>query len=405
MVTLQTAENALKNVYLGVVANQLNVNANPLLARIKHSSKDVWGKEIRKLAPYGINGGIGAGSESGLLPNSSGNGYVQFVAELKNLYGKIEISDKAVRASANNIGAFVNLLSDEMEGLVKASSFNLGRMLYGDGTGLLATASSASGKTVTCDKVNNLIEGMLIDVYTTSAKSNTAPLKIVYVDRVNKTFTYESSESLTINNGDKIYVQGSKDFEISGLGKIFNSSETSIYGVSKTDYPWLKPYTSTTSTEISDILIQQAVDFLDMNVDSQINFITCSSTVRRAYQEYLGAYRRNIDVTELEGGYKTITHNGIPVVADRFVDDDTMYLLNTNDFTMHELCDWKWLEGEDDRILRQNQGYPTYSATLVKYAELICDKPCGQAKISGIKSTVTNPFKTEVTVNTSGQTE
>ena len=30
MVTLNTAESALKNVYLGVVANQLNVNANPL---------------------------------------------------------------------------------------------------------------------------------------------------------------------------------------------------------------------------------------------------------------------------------------------------------------------------------------------------------------------------------------
>ena len=107
MVTLQTAESALKNVYLGVVANQLNVNANPLLAKIKHSTKDVWGKEVRKLAPFGINGGVGAGSEDGALPTSSGNGYVQFVADLKNLYGKIEISDKAVRASANNIGAFV----------------------------------------------------------------------------------------------------------------------------------------------------------------------------------------------------------------------------------------------------------------------------------------------------------
>lgn len=392
MVTLQTAENALKNVYLGVVANQLNVNANPLLARIKHSSKDVWGKEVRKLAPFGINGGIGAGSESGALPVSSGNGYVQFVAELKNLYGKIDISDKAVRASANNIGAFVNLLSDEMEGLVKASSFNLGRMLYGDGTGLLATVSSVDGKTVSCNKVNNLIEGMLIDVYSSTGKVNTNPLKVVYVDRVNKTFKYESGETLTIAQGHKIYVQGSKDFEISGLGKIFDSTQTSIYGVSKSDYPWLKPYTSTTETEVSDILIQKAIDFLDMNVDSQINFISCSSQVRRAYQEYLGAYRRNVDIAELAGGYKTITHNGIPVVADRFVDDDTMYLLNTNDFTMHELCDWKWLEGEDGRILKQNQGYPTYSATLVKYGELICDKPCGQAKITGIKSTVTNPF-------------
>ena len=95
---------------------------------------------------------------------------------------------------------------------------------------------------------------------------------------------------------------------------------------------------------------------------------------------------------ELEGGFKAISHNGIPVVADRFVDDDTLYLLNTDDFTMHELCDWNWLAGEDGRILKQNAGYPTYSATLVKYAELICDKPAGQAKISNIKSTVTNPF-------------
>lgn len=391
MVTLKTAESALKEVYLDVVSNQLNVSANPLLAKIQHTNKDVWGKEVIKLAPFGINGGIGAGSETDALPTTSNNDYVRFVAELKNLFGRIEISDKAVRASANNAGSFVNLLSDEMEGLVKASAFNLGRMLYGDGSGLLATATSVDGKTVACDKVNNLIEGMLIDVYTAGAMKSTTPIKVTYVDRVNKTFTYTTSATITIEAGDMFYVQGSKDKEISGLGKLFDDS-ASIYGVSKADYQWLKPYKSTSETEISDILIQQAIDFLDMNVDSQINFITCSSAVRRAYQEYLGAYRRNIDIATLEGGYKTISHNGIPVVADRFVEDDTMFLLNTNDFCLHELCDWKWLEGEDGRILRQNQGYPTYSATLVKYAELICDKPCGQAKISGIKSTVTNPF-------------
>lgn len=389
MVTLQTAESALKNVYLGVVANQLNTKVNPLLAKIKQSTKDVWGKEVRKLAPFGINGGVGAGTEDAGLPISSGNGYVQFVADLKNLYGRIELTDKSIRASASNIGAFVNLLADEMEGLVKASAFNLGRMLYGDGSGVLATVVSEEAKVVTCDKVNNIIEGMLIDVYTDATKKTTSPIKVEYVDRVNKTFKF--SGTATITEGDKLYVQGSKDLEISGLGKIFGESDT-LYGVSKTEYPWLKPYVSTTSSEISDILIQKAVDFLDMNTDSQINFITCSSVVRRAYQEYLGAYRRNIDIVELDGGFKTISHNGIPVVADRFIDDDTMYLLNTNDFTLHQLCDWQWLEGEDGRILKQNQGFPTYSATLVKYAELICDKPCGQAKISGIKSTVTNPF-------------
>ena len=291
MVTLQTAESALKNVYLGVVANQLNTKANPLLAKIKQSTKDVWGKEVRKLAPFGINGGIGAGTEEAGLPISSGNGYVQFVADLKNLYGRIELSDKSIRASASNIGAFVNLLADEMEGLVKASAFNLGRMLYGDGSGVLATVVSEEAKVVTCDKVNNIIEGMLIDVYTDATKKTTSPIKVEYVDRVNKSFKF--SGTATITEGDKLYVQGSKDLEISGLGKIFGESDT-LYGVSKTEYPWLKPYVSTTSSEISDILIQKAVDFLDMNTDSQINFITCSSVVRRAYQEYLGAYRRRI---------------------------------------------------------------------------------------------------------------
>ncbi len=390
MVTLQNAENALKSVYLGVVANQLNVSANPLLTKIRRTDKDVWGKEIIKLAPFGINGGIGAGEENSLLPEAFGNSYARFKAELKNLYGKIEITDKAIRASANNIGAFVNLLSDEMEGLVKASSFNLGRMLYGDGSGLLAKATAASGKVVTCDKVNNFIEGMVVDFYSTEGSPSVTQARITYVDRANKQITVD--KDVTVSDSLNIYVQGSKGLEITGLGAIFSESET-LYGLKRADYKWLKPYTSTSETEISDNLIQTAIDFLEENADSKINFISCSSDVRRAYQAYLTAYRTNIDVMELEGGFKAISYNGIPVVTDRFVDSGTMYLLNTNDFVLHELCDWKWIEGENGSILRQVANHPAYTATLVKYAELICDKPNGQAKISGIKSTVTNPFQ------------
>ncbi len=406
MVTLQSAENALKTVYLGVVSNQLNINANPLLGKIKQTTKDVWGKEVRKLAPYGINGGIGAGAEADELPKAAGNNYVQFVSELKNLYGKIELSDKAIRASENSAGAFVNLLNDEMEGLIKASSFNFGRMLFGDGSGLLAkiTEVNTTTKVLTCDSVRNLIEGMVIDIYNGETKVD-GGLRITYVDRVNKKvyIAFPSSYDKTIKSGYTLYVQNSKGFEISGLGKIFSNSDT-LYGVSRTEYPWLSPYTKTDAGEISDSLIQSAIDFLDEVSGSQVNYIACSSQVRRAYQEYLGAYRRNIDIMELAGGYKAITYNGIPVVADRFVEDDAMYLLNTDEFTLHQLCDWKWLEGEDGKVLKQNAGYPTYTATLVKYAELVCDKPNGQAKISGISGTVTNPFKTVVNTQTSTET-
>lgn len=391
MIDLTTAQNALKDAYLSAASNILNTKTNPLFAKIKQSSSDVYGRQIIKVAPIGINGGIGAGSETGELPAANGNNYVQLKTTLKNLYGTMEISDKAIRASANNNGAFVDLLSAEMEGLLNSSKFNLSRMLYGDGTGAVATVVSFADGVATMDNVKNLIEGMVVDVYTSAgAVTSNVGLRVKYVDRVNKTVTFNTNPA-TISEGDILYVQGSKGNEITGLGAIFNTS-ANIYGLSRNDNKWLNPYVSTTEKEISDNVIQEAIDFLEENSGSNIDFITCGAGVRRAYLQYLACYRRNIDVVEIDG-YKAISFNGIPMVSDRFVADDTMYLLDTSKFTLHQLCDWEWIEGEGGNILRQKPGYPAYTATLVKYADLICDQPNGQAKITGIKSTVTNPFK------------
>lgn len=388
MVTLTSADNALKKVYLGVISNQLNVGANPLFAKIKQTTADVWGKEIVKMAPFGINGGIGAGAEDGELPSAAGNRYVQFVSDLKNLYGKIELSDKAIRASENNVGAFVNLLNDEMEGLIKASAFNFGRMLFGDGSGTLATITQAEDDVLTVSSVKNLIEGVVVDFYTSAGVLITAlkGARIVYVDRVESTIRIDKVfDDEDFSGGEYITVQNSKDKELTGLGKIFESTGT-LYGVDRTTNPWMIPYMKDSVGEITDEVIQTAIDTLEENTGSEVDFIVCSSTVKRLYQSYLSKYKRNIDIMELQGGYKAISYNGIPVVSDRFVSSDTMYLLNTKEFALHQLCDWKWLEGEDGRILKQNSGFATYSATLVKYADLICNKPSGQAKLSGISA-------------------
>ena len=75
MVTMTSADNALKSYYLGVVSEQLDTSVNPLLAQIKKSTADVWGKEVRRLAQYGVNGGVGAGTEEGDLPAAAGINY------------------------------------------------------------------------------------------------------------------------------------------------------------------------------------------------------------------------------------------------------------------------------------------------------------------------------------------
>ncbi|MBD5131951.1 MAG: phage major capsid protein [Clostridiales bacterium] len=379
MVTLQNAENALKTVYLGTVTDLLNTRVNPLLSKIEQTSSDVWGKEIRTAAKFGINGGVGAGDEDGDLPAAYGNNYLQFVTTLKNLYGQIEISDKAIRASEGGKGAFTDLLNAELEGLLNASKFNLGRMLYGDGTGLLASVSAGTGGAIVIDSVRNVVEGLVVDIYgADGTKKTTARIK--YVERADKKITFDST--VTLAAGDKLYVQGSKDKEITGIGALFNGS--TIYGVQKSAHPFLNPYKKAVDGTIDEITIQEAIDALENDAGSTVDFIACSQDAKYSFVDYMGAYRRNIDFMELDGGFKSISYNGIPLVYDRFVPEGSMYLLNTKAFKLHQLCDWRFLETENGKILRQNQGKPTYTATLVKYCDLICSKPNGQAVLTGI---------------------
>jgi len=388
MITLTNAENALKNVYLGTVTNLLNTKVNPLLAKIEQTQTDVYGNEIRTAAKIGLNGGISAGDEDGYLPAAGGNNYIQFVSTLKNLYGQIAISDKAIRASRDGRGAFTDLLNAELEGLLEAAKFNLGRMLYGDGSGLLATTTAGTETTITVDDTRNLMEGMMVDIYVSGALT-LAGKRITFVDRPNKTIHF-ANLGTTVEAGAKLYVQGSKDNEITGLEAIFGDGE--LYGLSRDAHPWLKPFVQSESVSIDDIMLQNAIDAIEDKGGSEIDFIACSRDVRKAYQQYLQYYRRNVDMTTLEGGAMAITFNGIPVVADKFVQNGTAYLLSTKDFALHQLGDWTWLEGDDGKVIKQNPGYPTYSATLVKYADLICDRPLGQAKITNISSTVSNPY-------------
>ena len=405
MITLATADKALKNVYLGAVTQQLNVNANPLLSKIRQSSQGVWGKEIHKVVSAGVNGGFGACTEDGALPKAASSNYMEFVLTLKNLYGKIEITDKAVRASQSSSGAFVNLLNAEMESLIKSSSFNLGRMLYGDGTGLLAfvTAHTANTAVISVDETRNFIEGQMVEIAADDDGMLANSLsRVIKVDHANKKITLDKTFSTAIGDNYGLFIQGSftevgtgDDKEITGLEKVLSSS-AKLYGVPRSTNGWLQCYIKDLKNGgyLTEDLMQTIIDDLDMRSGSDIDFIACSSSVRRAFQAYMNTYRRYVDVMKLESGYKAISFNGIPLVVDRFVPEQTAYFLNTKDFTLHQLCDWEWLEGDDGKILKQNPGYATYSATLVKYADLICDKPSGQASVTRIKTDMSdyNPF-------------
>ncbi len=384
MVNLQTADNALKTFYLDAVAEQIDSKISPFLSKIEKSSAYVSGKGVSKLVRTGLKGGIGAGTETGDLPAAQANDYVNFTAPLKNLYGTIEITDKAIRSSANSEGAFVNLLNDEMQALIKSAKYNFSRMLFGDGTGKLATYASVKGtNAVVLDTVKGLEEGMLVDFYADETLVKSAQ-KIVAVDRTAKTITIEGANftSSTFTAGTFVVMSGTPlHCELTGLGAIFGTGN--LYGVDRTK-GLMNPYKQTSVGAISESVIQKAIDEIEEKGGGKVDLILCSRGVRRAIVDACRERQFVLSTTRIGEDTSVMTFNGIPLVVDDFCPNGTMYLLNTADFSLCQLCDWQWMEGEDGKILKQVAGKPIYTATLVKYAELICARPCGQGMLSGI---------------------
>ncbi|MDE7076559.1 MAG: phage major capsid protein, partial [Clostridia bacterium] len=142
MITIANADAALKDYYLDAVNAQLSGEVSPFFNAIAKTGENVFGKDVKLAIAKGGMSGVVAGAEDGELPSPRSNRYYGVTLPLKNVYGTIEISDKAMRASGNAAGAFVNLLNAEMEGLVAGAKANFARMLYGDGNGLLCTVVS-----------------------------------------------------------------------------------------------------------------------------------------------------------------------------------------------------------------------------------------------------------------------
>lgn len=383
MLTLNVADKVLKSVYIDVVAEQINRRTSPFYNMINKGSEDVSGKEVLSPCRFGINGGIGCTKEDGLLPISSPTTFMQLKAPLVNIFGNLEITDKLLRASKGTTGSFINLLNNELDSLMEAAKFNFGRMLFQDGTGILAKISDHTSSTTTVIAVNNvkhIIEGMVVDIVTDSGTNISTGHKVMLVDRLAKTVKI-ATPATAVNVGDNIVLQGSFNSEIYGLPYLFNNSIQMFYGNVRANLSYILPV-AYQKAELTCDSIQETMDNIEEKCGTIPNLILMSYDMRRKYLSHLQGTRTNLDYMYLDGGFKTMSYNGIPMYADQFVENNTMYLINSDDFKLQQLGDWSWIEGENGRILRQLDNKPAYSATLVKYANLMCTRPIAQSKLT-----------------------
>lgn len=167
--------------------------------------------------------------------------------------------------------------------------------------------------------------------------------------------------------------------ELTGIRAIFDMDKP-LYGVERNVSPIMNPLIK----EENKFSIESVGEVIDELTDrgSNVDFIGVSADVKYAFQNDMVQSNRQIDVIQLDGGFKSLSYNGIPIVYDKFIQKGTMYLLSTREFKFHQLCDWNWLENDKGHILRMaylDGSY--YNAILVKYGDLICNRPDRQGMI------------------------
>lgn len=380
MITLTNADAALKDYYLDALSSQLNGGISPFFNAIEKSAQYVYGKNARCALVKGDMSRVVTGDEDGELPEASGNTYYDVTLPLKNIYGTIAITDKAMRASQDSSGAFVNLLNAEMEGLISDAKDNFSRMLFGDGNGLIAYINKANSSTsFTLSSVKSWFKGLTVDIAdATGTKYAVQNLKITAVDTQTNTITVNTPVvSYSSYEGYPVVISGVYGKELTGLAAIFDGA--TLYGHTKASEDFFNPYVQYCE-EVTEDAIISAIEAIEERGGGKVKMIICSHAVRNKIAA-LFRDMRVISSPEVTAGYTSVYVNDIPVYADRFCPSDRVFLLNPDDFVLCQLCDWEWMEDDGGRILTRVAGKAAYNATLVKYAELICRRPYAQGML------------------------
>lgn len=384
-------EDALKNFYLPEARLQINRDQTEFSKRIGKNPTLVEGSKFVAYLRYGRNGGIAAlSSDDATLPKANSRKGLQVKADTKNLFGVIEVTSKAMKASRTEKGAYIQALASEIKDLTEDIKDTLSRQMYGNGKGTIGIVKAATTSSTTLvvkagsySNEQDFGEGMLIDVLSAngSAVAEAAVEVInVAIDDATGDITLTLGKAVTAAINGLISLQSSYGNEITGLNAIYDSAITSVWGVSKAAHSFFNPIKRTFTSSVNVKEIVQLKTDANRKTGAKVDMLLAGSDVYSDIQEILTATRQWNNTMKLDGGVEVLAIDGLPIINDKFQSDDRFDMVSTETFSMPSLGDWDWMD-QDGAVLKF-QGKAGYTAVIEKYTEMFCDRPSANARIT-----------------------
>jgi hypothetical protein len=407
---LTTIDAVLKDLYLGPVRDVLN--SKTILFRIlSRNEEDISGRQA--IIPLNItrNEGVGFIGDGALLPNPGKQGFITTSVPMQWGYGRIFLTGPTIAATRNDSGAFVRALDAEIQGLVRDKKHELNRVLFGNGSGYLAqvnaaTPDSSAPVTFPVDNPGGfanvgpgtqyLRPGMRIGFVRSAALVATA--QILSVDAINNTITLtatstaspspvqnndwivrvsQSSLDMTVPSGVTIDDSGynNEPMGIAGIVNDGNPPTRKLQGIDATlpaNAAWRAGVIDNAGTPVPLDLdtLQAALDLADTLGDGVPRIGITRHGQRRAYLDQLVPDKQFVNTMELDGGFRVLEYNMIPIVPDKDCTYGRWYWLDVEPMAIYRMSDFFWVD-DDGAILRPaHADRHSWQATLAIFMEL-----------------------------------
>jgi len=348
---LTDASNLFKIKYGKLSENTYN-SANVTLGRIVKRF-DFTGRQMFIPVPTTFAGGVG----SGTLPTANFQTVEDALITAKKVYAVTQIEREAIKASANDEGAFVRMTRHAAERAVNSWMRNASRILFGNGDGSIAdgdgsTNVSGAGTTgspyvvvlATTTKDANVEER---DFWNYSTE--TTNLEVVAYNDSTKTVSLVGTSAglaaLTgsgpVPGGTFFYMQGSKDNDPEGLKSVLDATSGSKYSVTIARR-WQAVQEAAGGAGLTPDLMNKVMLDVQKSSGKVPNLIVTSFTQFRKLLNQLEdqkEYPVEPRSADLKGklsfkGVEFMSSAGpIAVFPERFCEDDRMYFLNDNFIT------------------------------------------------------------------------
>jgi len=360
------------------------------------------------------HGGITTLANDGNNINASdGATFTRGSVTVKQHTGAFNISKLVMDSTQGDRMAIKQAFVEQAKTLVDDFGRDLNRQFYGDASGIVGqVAGSASGTSVTLkaldsasaddgravdyygtvnrdlDAAEYLYKGMIVGVGTNAAAlgtiSSVSPAGATASGTVNFTGIVASAANdvVSILDGSG---QGIGSAQMNGIRDALSSTTgASTYaGVARNTEGWTPQFGSAAEALSLDRMELAYIAARKYARDGDRYAIFVNKTLYKKYGQLLTAMRREVNRTELTGGWTGLDFAAgagqVGVFLDYQVPDGEMIILNLDTWTLCQISDMNWVEEGQDALLRL-QNTLTFQAVLVWYANVMCLAPAANAR-------------------------